>query len=134
MVFLHTDILTKHIVSTARARFIDQQAIVFSKFLLFEAKARRKHAHLAHGEPLLSQVFAKLEADAHGQVEKVMSTISHREYAKQQISKAARKQRGTSKVAIRSFLGKLQVLKEYIIMTVSSWFVLTYQVVIDEQC
>jgi heat shock protein 1/8 len=92
---------------TARARFIDQQTVVFSKSLLFEASAHRKHAHFAHGEPLPFQVVAKLGAGAHGQVDKVMSTISHREYARKQF----RRQRGTSKDAIRSFLVELQVLK-----------------------
>jgi serine/threonine protein kinase len=52
-------------------------------------------------------IIAKLGSGAHGQVDKVMSTVSHREYARKQF----RRQRGTSKDAIKSFLIELQVLK-----------------------
>ncbi|KAH8696867.1 kinase-like domain-containing protein, partial [Phaeosphaeriaceae sp. PMI808] len=53
------------------------------------------------------QVVAKLGIGAHAQVDKVMSIVSHREYAR----KLFRRQRGVSKDAIKSFLTELQVLK-----------------------
>jgi molecular chaperone DnaK (HSP70) len=92
---------------TTQARFLDQQGIVLSKSLLFEASPERKHAHFAQDDPLPFQVVGKLGSGAHGQVDKVMSTVSHREYAR----KKFRRRRGTSKEAIKSFLVELQVLK-----------------------
>jgi hypothetical protein len=92
---------------TIKASFIEHQRVVLSKSLLFETSSQRKHAHFASGEPLPFQVVAKLGFGAHGQVDKVMSTISHREYARKQF----RRQRGTTKDAIKSFLVELQVLK-----------------------
>jgi molecular chaperone DnaK (HSP70) len=92
---------------TTQAKFLDQQAIVLSKSLLFETSPERKHAHFAQDDPLPFQIVGKLGSGAHGQVDKVMSTVSHREYARKQF----RRRRGTSKDAIKSFLIELQVLK-----------------------
>jgi molecular chaperone DnaK (HSP70) len=92
---------------TTRARFLEQQAIVLSKSLLFETNPERKHAHFAQDDSLPFQVVAKLGSGTHGQVDKVMSTVSHREYARKQF----RRRRGTSKDAIKSFFVELQVLK-----------------------
>jgi heat shock protein 1/8 len=92
---------------TVRASFLDQQQVVLSKSLLFEKSSERKHTHFAQNEPNPFQVVAKLGSGAHGQVDKVMSTVSHREYARKQF----RRQKGTNKDAIKSFLIELQVLK-----------------------
>jgi heat shock protein 1/8 len=99
--------LPNAISPTLRGKFLDQQQVVLSKSLLFENSSDRKHAHFAQGEPLPFHIIAKLGSGAHGQVDKVMSTVSHREYARKQF----RRQRGTSKDAIKSFLIELQVLK-----------------------
>jgi len=92
---------------SARANFLTSQEAVLSKSLLFEKNPDRKHAHFSRDEPLPFQVIAKLGSGAHGYVDKVMSTVSYREYAR----KLFRKARGVSKNAIQSFLIELQVLK-----------------------
>jgi serine/threonine protein kinase len=92
---------------TARAQFLQHQDKVLSKSLLFEKSSDRKHAHFAHGEPLPFQVVAKLGAGAHAHVDKVMSVVSHREFAR----KLFRRQRGVEKDAVKSFLVELQILK-----------------------
>jgi serine/threonine protein kinase len=70
--------------------------------------ADRKHAHFAQDEPLPFNVIAKLGAGAHAHVDKVVSTVSHREFAR----KLFRRHRGVDKDAIKSFLVELQILKK----------------------
>ncbi|KAH0558930.1 hypothetical protein GP486_004444 [Trichoglossum hirsutum] len=92
---------------SARAGFLQSQYVVLSKALRFEKNSDRKHAHFAQGEPLPFEVVGRLGSGAHGYVDKVMSTVSHREYAR----KLFRRKRGFSKDGIKSFLMELQVLK-----------------------
>jgi len=92
---------------SARASFLQSQSAVLSKALRFEKSSDRKHAHFAQGEPLPFEVIGRLGSGAHGYVDKVMSTISHREYAR----KLFRKTRGLPKDDIKSFLMELKVLK-----------------------
>jgi hypothetical protein len=75
--------------------------------LVFEKNADRKHVHFAQDEPLPFDVIAKLGAGAHAHVDKVVSTVSHREFAR----KLFWRHRGVDKDAIKSFLVELQVLK-----------------------
>lgn len=99
--------LPRALSPSTRANFLKHQEAVLSKSLLFEKSPGRKHARFPQGEPLPYEVVGKLGAGAHGQVDKVMSTVSHREYAR----KLFRRVRGMSKDAINSFLIELQVLK-----------------------
>lgn len=92
---------------TARVHFLEHQEAVLSKSVLFEKDADRKHANFAHGEPPPFQVVAILGVGAHGQVDKVMSTVSHREYAR----KLFRKRKISIKDSIKSFFIELQILK-----------------------
>ncbi|ORX97441.1 kinase-like domain-containing protein [Clohesyomyces aquaticus] len=59
------------------------------------------------GEPLPFQVVSRLGIGAHGHVDKVISELSHREYAR----KLFRRMRGVSNGAVKSFLVELQILK-----------------------
>jgi heat shock 70kDa protein 1/2/6/8 len=92
---------------SARAGFLKSQSAVLSKALRFEGGSDRKHTHFAQGEPLPFEVIGRLGFGAHGYVDKVVSTVSHREYAR----KLFRRTRGVSKDEIKSFLIELQVLK-----------------------
>lgn len=92
---------------TIRACFVEKQSVVLSKSLLFEKSSDRPHVHFPQGEVLPFQVVAKLGAGAHATVDKVMSIVSHREYAR----KLFRRQKGVSKDDVKSFLTELQVLK-----------------------
>jgi hypothetical protein len=92
---------------TARARFVDTQNAVLSKSFLFEKDSDRKHTNFRQDEPLPFEIVAILGSGAHGQVHKVMSTLSNRVYARKQF----RRRGSVSKDAIKSFLIELQVLK-----------------------
>ncbi|KAJ4303252.1 hypothetical protein N0V90_002145 [Kalmusia sp. IMI 367209] len=97
-----------HVLSpSTKANFLKHQESVLSKSLLFEKSPGRRHTRFLQGEPLPYEVVGKLGAGAHGQVDKVMSTVSHREYAR----KLFQRVRGMRKDAINSFLTELQVLK-----------------------
>ncbi|KAF1954247.1 HSP70-domain-containing protein [Byssothecium circinans] len=92
---------------SVKANFLKYQDVVLSKSLLFEKNPDRRHTAFLKDEPLPYEVVGKLGAGAHGQVDKVMSTVSHREYAR----KLFQRVRGMRKEAIKSFLTELQVLK-----------------------
>lgn len=99
--------LPRVLTPTVKANFLKYQDVVLSKSLLFEKSPERKHVAFQKGEPLPYEVVGKLGAGAHGQVDKVLSTVSHREYAR----KLFQRMRGMRKDAIKSFLTELQVLK-----------------------
>ena len=90
-----------------KANFLKCQEVVLSKSLLFEKSPERRHASFSKKEPLPYEVVGKLGAGAHGQVDKVLSIISHKEYAR----KVFQRVRGMRKDSIKSFLTELQVLK-----------------------
>jgi hypothetical protein len=92
---------------STRAAFLKSQSVVLSKSLQFEKSPERRHVHFTEGEPLPYEVVGRLGSGAHGYVDKVMSIISHREYAR----KLFRRVRGIGKENIKSFLMELQVLK-----------------------
>lgn len=92
---------------SARANFLQTQSVVLSKSLRFEKSSDRRHAHFSQDEPLPFEVIGRLGSGGHGYVDKVMSTVSHREYAR----KLFRRTRGVSKEDIKSFQTELQILK-----------------------
>lgn len=120
---------------SAKANFLKHQEAVLSKSLLFEKSADKRHTRFLQGEPLPYEVVGKLGAGAHGQVDKVMSTVSHREYAR----KLFRRVRGMTRDAINSFLIELQVLKRVqhyhcIELVRLSQEIQTAQILIDNRC
>ena len=92
---------------SARANFLKCQNMVLSKSLMFEKNSERIHAHFSRDEPLPFQVVGRLGFGAGGYVDKVISNVSHRQYARKQL----RKPRGVGKQDIKSFLIELQILK-----------------------
>jgi heat shock protein 1/8 len=92
---------------TIKANLLKHQHLVLSKSLLFEKNPKRRHTGFLKDEPLPYEVVGKLGAGAHGQVDKVISIVSHRVYAR----KLFQRVRGMRKEAIKSFLTELQVLK-----------------------
>jgi hypothetical protein len=95
------------LASSARANFLKYQNMVLSKSLMFEKNPERIHAHFARDEPLPFQVVGRLGFGSGGHVDKVISNVSHRQYARKQL----RKPRGVGKKDINSFLMELQILK-----------------------
>ncbi|KAH7121370.1 Hsp70 protein-domain-containing protein [Dactylonectria macrodidyma] len=87
--------------------FLSVQRVVLSKGFKFEKDTERKHALFSQDEPLPFQVVGRLGRGAHGSVDKVMSIISHREYAR----KIFKKSRGLKRQDIKTFITELNVLK-----------------------
>lgn len=102
------DSLPNALAPTAQSKILEHQHLVMSKMLQFESSSKRKHVHFAHGEPLPYETMARLGVGAHAHVDKVMSTVSHRIYAR----KLFRRHRGIDKDSLQSFLVELQVLKK----------------------
>ncbi|KAK7707689.1 hypothetical protein SLS63_013717 [Diaporthe eres] len=96
-----------------RSKFLQTQDVVLSKSFRLEKgigsdkqTSGKKHAHFGQGEPLPFRVVANLGGGAHGVVEKVVSTVSHREYARKLFRKP-----DIGKTETRTFVNELKILK-----------------------
>lgn len=92
---------------SARSRFLDIQSVVFSKGFKLEKGSNRKHAHFSQDDVVPFKSIAKLGIGAHGVVDKVMSTTTHREYAR----KLFRRVKGLRQQDVKTFITELTVLK-----------------------
>lgn len=95
-----------------RAKFLRSQAIVLTKTLKFEKEfeksSNRKHAHFSKGELVPFEVVRRLGTGASGRVDKVLSNLSHREYARKLFR---RMEISKQKEDIKLFLTELRILK-----------------------
>lgn len=96
-----------------RSKFLQTQDVVLSKFFRLEKgigsgnqASGKEHAHFGQDEPLPFRVVANLGGGAHGVVEKVVSTVSHREYARKLFRKP-----DIGKTETRTFVNELKILK-----------------------
>lgn len=87
--------------------FLDMQHVVFSKAFQLEKNSARKHAYFSQ-EPTIFKVIGRLGRGAHGTVDKVMSTITLKEYARKQF----RKTKGLRKADIQTFITELGIFKQ----------------------
>jgi hypothetical protein len=92
-----------------RVQFLACQSVVLTKALDLENEDHRKHAYFGRGEPLPFEVKAHLGSGGYGIVDKVVSLLSHREYARKTFKRGRNFSR--AKEDIRSFLNEIQVLK-----------------------
>lgn len=92
---------------SARSQFLDIQSVVFSKGFKLEKGSNRKHAHFSQNDVVPFKSIAKLGIGAHGVVDKVMSTTTHREYAR----KLFRRVKGLRPQDVKTFITELTVLK-----------------------
>jgi heat shock protein 1/8 len=92
-----------------RANFINMQPLVITKALEFEKDPERKHAHFDRNELVPFEVRARLGSGASGYVEKVVSLLSHREYARKSFRR--RKTFSNQREDIKSFRNELQAFK-----------------------
>jgi hypothetical protein len=92
-----------------RARFLEHQSVVLTKALDLEKGEQRRHIHFERGEELPYEVRGVLGKGSCGTVEKVISLISHREFARKRFKRV----RNFSKAQheIQTFLNEVQILK-----------------------
>jgi len=107
--------LPKALKEPHRTQFLDTQEAVFSKALELERGAKlddqrlhRKHAHFDHGEPLPFRVIGNLGSGAHGFVDKVVSTLSYKEFARKRFK---RSQATVNQKEAKTFLNEVKILK-----------------------
>lgn len=96
-----------------RSEFLRTQDVVLSKFFRLEKgigpgnqESAKEHAHFGQDELLPFKVVANLGGGAHGVVEKVVSTVSYREYARKLFRKP-----DIGKTEARTFVNELKILK-----------------------
>ncbi|KAJ3548547.1 hypothetical protein NM208_g950 [Fusarium decemcellulare] len=92
---------------TIKFSFLQAQSVALSKGFKLEKGGDRGHIPFSRDEVLPFQVIGRLGRGAHGSVDKVMSIISHREYAR----KTFRKTGGLSREKVNTFITELKVLK-----------------------
>jgi hypothetical protein len=88
-------------------KFLDVQSIVLTKWVNLEKGIDLKHAHFSEDEPLPFKVVCSLGKGGFGSVDKVISLLSCREYARKKFRRKGLK----SKSDIASFKTELMVLK-----------------------
>lgn len=93
--------------STARENFLQLQKVVLSKVQLFERDRYRRHANFENTESVPFHSIGWLGSGAHAHVDRVVSMVTHREYAR----KTFRKPRGNRKKPFEIFLKELHSLK-----------------------
>lgn len=94
---------------TVKAAFIESQSLVITKALELEKGSERKHAHFDRNDLIPFQVIGRLGEGLHGSVDRVLSVLSHREYARKRFRRS--KAFSNQKEDIRTFKTELQVLK-----------------------
>jgi Protein kinase domain len=94
---------------STQTQFLERQSIVFTKALDLENEEHRKHVYFGSGEPIPFEAKELLGRGAYGTVDKVVSLLSHREYARKAFKRGRNFSR--AKEDIRSFLTEIQVLK-----------------------
>lgn len=94
-----------------RARFIDAQQLVLSKSMDLEKSEDGRHHYFKGDEPLPFESKGTLGAGGFGQVDKVLSLISFKEYARKRVPrKAALSGRGTE--AMKGIVAEIEIIKK----------------------
>ncbi|KAI9855853.1 MAG: hypothetical protein M1813_009372 [Trichoglossum hirsutum] len=94
---------------SVQAKFLECQSVVLTKALDLEKENEPKHTHFHEGELLPFEVKAYLGSGGYGTVDKVISLLSHREYARKSFRRGRNFSR--AKEDIKSFLAEIKVLK-----------------------
>jgi serine/threonine protein kinase len=101
--------LPKCLSYTARADFMKAQSTILTNALDLEKGEEGKHQNFAKGQPLPFESRINLGFGAFGQVDKVVSLVSHKEYARKRI-----RRRGIfeqAQISVKGYINELEVLK-----------------------
>ncbi|KAI9715496.1 MAG: hypothetical protein M1812_005972 [Candelaria pacifica] len=99
------DVLTP----SAKADFLEVQAIVLTKAFDLERGEQGKHGHFVQGEALPFESKGLLGSGQSCEVDKVLSLISHRVYARKRIRRIG--QFSQAKGSLQSYTSELEILK-----------------------
>lgn len=109
--------LPKALKQPHTARFLHTHEAVFSNALKLERAARlddnrsyRNHAHFNYDEPLPFTVKKNLGSGAHDFMDKVVGTLSYKEYARKRSNRSAINR--CYKKDVKTFLDEVRILKE----------------------
>ncbi|CAN9301243.1 unnamed protein product [Alternaria alternata] len=94
---------------SSRVRFLDVQSRVLTKALDLE-KEGSKHRHFSQPEEVPLKKIAELGKGSYGYVDKVLSTVTYREYARKQIPRGRTFRQ--DRVVLHDFEKELQALKK----------------------
>lgn len=101
--------LPEKLSPTVRARFVDAQNMVFTVALELEKGPERRHATFGRDDVLPFEVIARLGSGGYGHVDKVISLLSHKEYARKMFRR--KKMFSREKEGIKSFKNELNILR-----------------------
>jgi hypothetical protein len=93
-----------------QSQFMQYQSAVLTKTLDLEKGEQGGHLYFGKGEPVPYEVKGRLGSGGYGEVEKVVSLLSYREFARKRISRRTTRLR-KNEHGIKSFLAELRVLK-----------------------
>lgn len=104
------DAIPECLSPTERSRFLDAQDLVLTKSIDLEKGVEGRHQHFKKGEPLPFESKGTLGSGGFGQVDKVLSSISNREYARKRVPrKKALGGRGIE--ALKGMIAEIEILK-----------------------
>lgn len=102
-----TDSLPGQLSPSMCRKFLDHQSIVLTKWVNLEKGLDLRHAHFGENETLPFEVVCSLGKGGFGSVDKVISLLSYREFAR----KKFRRKGLRSRTDVASFKTELMVLK-----------------------
>jgi serine/threonine protein kinase len=89
-----------------KTKFLEVQSLVFADSKSHKLEHGKKHVHFSRNDPKPFQVFGLLGKGAHSSVDKLMSTLSQKEYARRRFRKTR-----WQKEDVQTFLTELRILK-----------------------
>jgi serine/threonine protein kinase len=107
-----TQYLPAKLDPTIKNAFEKAQVTVLTKSIDLEKGRNGKHQHFARGESIPFEPKAILGATRYTQVDKVISTISGRAYARKRIQRGAYFDANKSKERMKEFISEVKILKQ----------------------
>ncbi len=91
-----------------QSAFLKSQSLVLTKTLDLEKGERGGHLHFGKNAIVPYEVKGRLGTGGYGEVEKVISHLSHREFARKKVRRIKNRK---AQQQIKDFLGELRILK-----------------------
>ncbi|KAH7068910.1 kinase-like domain-containing protein [Paraphoma chrysanthemicola] len=103
-------ILPKFLRPSIKAAFVDAQKLILTKSMDLEKGEHGRHCYLQKGDLLPFERKAVLGIGGYGQVDKVLSLISFKEYARKRVLRSAAFS-SRKKEVIKQFISEIEILK-----------------------